>query len=140
MSISAVPVLVCGVFALLGLALTGWGGRELRAVVRDLRTFVPAVAEVVGVRQDGVGEDASYHPVVRFQDASGHRIEAAARYGDRAPSAREGTTVEVRYDPANPSDVIVAGWWRSGAGTWTLCVAAGLVFLVVGVLGLTYAL
>ncbi|WP_067914439.1 DUF3592 domain-containing protein [Actinomadura rubrobrunea] len=140
MSVSLVPWVVSLGLLLVGVLTATWAVRELGQILRDLRRFHRAEGEVVDVRQDWYGDGSSYHPVVRFRTSNGTSVQAPSRHGDRSPGAHPGQRVTVCYNPANPQDVFLAGWWRSGMGAWTLCFVAGTAFAAFATYGLTVLL
>ena len=136
MTVSVVPLLVAAGCVLIG-ALAAWtGARQLVRVGRDRRRFERAPGEVVEVLQNPSTDGSTYHAVVRFRTADGRSVRAVSRYGDRSPGVAPGATVTVYYDPANPKDVFLDGWWRSGIAMWSLGLGLGAAFMAFGLYGL----
>ncbi|RTQ46838.1 DUF3592 domain-containing protein [Hymenobacter gummosus] len=71
---------------------------------------------------------AHYHPVVRYWTPEQEWITATAIFGTQFPRFREGDTVKVRYDPAEPTSFTVEGA-DSGATAWvSLFFGIGIMF------------
>ena len=71
-------------------------------------------------------------PVVRFQTADGRTVEAETGGGTNVKRWEPGQTLDVTYDPADPTDVRVPG---SGGGLIQgVFLAIGILFGVLGLL------
>lgn len=122
------------VFWIIGLGFVLMGLYLIRSGNRLRRTGARAHAEVVGMhigQSSDVG-GGSYYPVVRFRTADGQEIETSTAIGTSPSFVREGATVTVLYDPAQPRDVRIDS--ALGTGTclgWGCVVGGGAV--VVGV-------
>jgi len=106
--------LVCG-----GLLFFGGGVFELAASYRFQATAVRTVGTVVE-NVPKTQEDTShngtvetlYYPRIRFQTASGREIFFLREdVGTNPPWHKLGETVNVLYDPRNPSAARIKSWW-----------------------------
>jgi Protein of unknown function (DUF3592) len=126
--------IICGVFLVCGLAFLGIS----IYTVRSTRSFVAQAETVRGevvdleYRRDNSGSSASggaYYPVVKYRTAAGDQRTLYGNTGSSPPSYRVGEAVDVLYDPTNPSDARIAGFFS----IW-------LVPLIAGVLGWLFSL
>jgi hypothetical protein len=72
-----------------------------------------------------------YFPEVRFTTADGHQVQFLSRESRRADHFREGDKVPVRYDPASPTQAVIATF----SALWALPLiyaAGGLLLLLFG--------
>jgi hypothetical protein len=72
------------------------------------------------------------HPVLRFDLPDGRTVEVESGAGTNPPSAREGDTVTVLYDPADPTVARLDGLMSSGRLTAVIGLIIGLAFVVFG--------
>jgi hypothetical protein len=113
------------VFALVGAVLLTIGAwlymREQAFVTGAAR----ATGTVVDLRyersSDGGG---AYYPTVAFVTAGGDSVTVRSRVGSSPPSWRVGETAEVLYDPANPLDARMSGFFQLHIGSFVLGVLA----------------
>lgn len=61
-------------------------------------------------RTDSDG-DVTYHPVVRFTTAEGRTVQFVSSSGSSPASESEGDRVEVLYDPDDPEDAKLSGFF-----------------------------
>ena len=61
-------------------------------------------------RTDSDG-DVMYHPVVRFTNAEGRTVQFVSSTGSSPASESEGDRVEVLYDPDDPEDAKLSGFF-----------------------------
>lgn len=95
--------LFCIAFGIVMIALVLYGDRSVKTAKRTgVRTTAQVIGEDVKV---GVNNTRSYYTRVRFQGPDGRWLEHGSIQGHSKPQQR--TTVEVWYDPANPTDVTV---------------------------------
>lgn len=119
--------------------------RRNQAYTQLLRSALPAVGRVMFLEERftenrvETSDMPAYFPVVDFTTARGEQVRAMVLIGARPAPARIGEEVHLRYDPADPSRVLLAsGGMASPAGLGcfgTLFAAAfwalgGLVVLV----------
>ena len=112
MKVSTLKLLVsCGLFIP---AVLTW--RMARRVARDTERFLttaqPATGTVVRLdwRVSRVGDATAPHayPEVAFTLPNGERVQATTRTGNRQRPAKEGDTVQILYNPANPQQIDLA--------------------------------
>jgi hypothetical protein len=72
------------------------------------------------------------HPVLRFVLPDGRTVEVESGAGTNPPSAREGDTVTVLYDPDDPTVARVDGLMNSGRLAAVIGLIMGLAFVVLG--------
>src|SRR3954454_9856438 len=124
---------------LIPLALVAAGAALIVAGVRSQREttrFAAAARRTTGVvtgprRHSGGDTPPRVFPVVPFSLPAGRTAEAQSRYGSQPPPAREGETVTVLYDPADPTRMQLDH--SAGAGRFY---SALLVFMGAGLAGL----
>ncbi|MGN6576057.1 MAG: DUF3592 domain-containing protein [Nocardioides sp.] len=134
-----VPVLVAGALAMLAGAFFWWRGWLIRRADSGfVGRSVATTAEVTDLRLldtnswDGERETV-WFPVVRFALPDGRVVEAQTVYGADPAPTRPGRTEPVRYDPDDPTRVMLA---RGGTRPGTL----GVMFTVLGVAGILVGL
>jgi hypothetical protein len=112
--------------------------REVRELEEFARTASVTAGTVVGLveKKPSGKRRPLYAPVVRFRP-SGEAVERefTSRSGSRPASHRMGDTVQVLYDPANPSHACLQNWDDSNArlavAVYTLVsVVAGFLMVV----------
>ena len=134
-------LLIALVLVAFGALFAGLGLSFARAGRRFDATAAHASATVTEMRQEAVGRSGGgliWVPVVRFQAPDGRTVDAEAGGGTNVKRWEPGQTIDIRYDPANPSDVRVPG---SGSGLITgVFVGIGALFAVAGVLVLALAI
>ena len=81
-------------------------------------------------RTDSDG-DVMYHPVVRFTTAEGRTVQFVSGTGSSPASQSEGDSVEVLYDPDDPQDAKLSGFFDLWLWPFALS-ALGVAFLVFG--------
>ena len=133
-----VLVLASGVLAMLAGGFFLWRGRlARRADAGFLGRSVATTAEVTDLHLidnnswDGERETAWY-PVVRFALPDGRVVEAQTVYGADPAPTRPGRTEPVRYDPRDPTRVMLArGATQAGTLGW-LFTGLGVAGILVG--------
>ena len=109
-------IVVALIFVVIGVLFAGIGIGVARSSRRFEEQAARARATVTDVRQRAVGRGDGglvWIPVVRFQTADGHTVDAEAGGGTNLERFEAGQALEVSYDPTNPGDVRVPG---SGGG------------------------
>ena len=137
-----VLVLASGVLAALTGAFFLWRGRLVRrADAGFVGRSVVTTAEVTDLRLldnnqwDGERQRAWY-PVVRFALPDGQVVEAQTVYGADPAPTRPGRTEPVRYDPEDPTRVVLArGATRPGTLGW-MFTALGVAGILAGLVAL----
>jgi hypothetical protein len=127
---AAGPEIVLLAFLLVGIGLMAVGGRFLRASRRATAGHTRARGTVVRMAQGPDYDDGEF-PVIAFAPAGGPVIEFEATVGGRFFGYAPGKSVEVLFDPGDPSKAVVAGaeasflWAVIGFGAiWTAAVVA----------------
>ena len=116
-----------------------WGVARYKIVNRG----VPATGVIVEHaehKQEGSANDdgdggSTYSPIVEFETALGERIRVqgtTATFDN--PKDTVGTSANVIYDPANPSDAVITDFKQAWLGPLALSIF-GTVFLLFGVGG-----
>ena len=128
-------VVIALVLLALGALLAGLGVAFARSERRFDATAVLATATVVEMRQRAAGRTGGgliWVPLLRFQTADGRTVDAEAGGGTNVKRWEPGQALEVRYHPADPTDVRVPG---SGGGLITgAFIGIGAFFAVAGLL------
>lgn len=126
-------------FVALGLLFVWIGLRNRRAVrafkARALRSsgVVTELRRRYHRSSSGDGPDSPvFHPVVRFGLPDGREVEAESRSGSNPAPAKAGATVEVLYDPEDPTSFRVEGFWADGTLVNVGLAIFGLVFAGIG--------
>jgi Protein of unknown function (DUF3592) len=129
------------VFAVVGPVLVVRGIRSLRRDTAFQRRAYRAQGVVTQIRWDHRGEDSSSYPVVRFNLPDGRTVEASATQGAGPGSGSEGDSVSVLYDPENPTDIRIEGFFGSGKMGGVVLIVMGVIFFIMGVfIGSIFAL
>jgi hypothetical protein len=138
-----VPVLSLALLlAALVLCVVGWvltrsarrqraSGEALLHDARDARATVVEVRERYRPRPDS-DSMPTYFPVVSFPLPDGRLVEAEVLVGARPSPARKGSSVEVRYDPADPRRVVLAHGLATFGAASCFATGLGLVFWAAG--------
>ncbi|HVG63679.1 MAG TPA: DUF3592 domain-containing protein [Hyalangium sp.] len=122
--------LVVGVGLLLGFFFAFSRTRRFLASAQEAR------AEVIGIKASaGSSRDRAYYPVLRYRTQEGATKEVVSSVGSNPPRYKEGDSVVVLYDPAQPSDVRIHSFFNVWVGPLVLG-ALGVILTGVGV-GLT---
>ena len=108
---TAVLLVSCGLFVPAALM---W--RMARLVQQDtqrfLKTAQPATGTVLRLdwRVSRVGTDTATHayPEIAYTLPNGQHVQATTRTGNRQRPAKEGDTVQILYNPANPQQIDLA--------------------------------
>jgi hypothetical protein len=126
---------ILGALLLLAALRSRSASRRFEAIAR------PATATIVGIEDDTstyVDDDGMTHTVnsavarVSFRTADGRDIVTTGALGRTAGRPTAGTSIDIRYDPDNPSDIRV-GRAGSGGAPFTLLVGVALVMFIAGV-------
>ena len=108
-------------------------------IVKDRRCSQPAIATVVGretkrVRGSRGRRTTHYVPVVEFP-ADGQTVRAAADIDSIfAKKYKDGDTLEIRYNPHNPEEIVVQG------KSFRSAVLGGGLRALIGIAGMSLSL
>jgi hypothetical protein len=138
MSLSPLLFLLLGGLALI--ALGAWtvvkGRGDSAAADAFVRDAVVTEADVTDLRlkvDHRVNDrDAFFFPVVRFTLPDGRVVEAETMLGAKPAPTRVGRRVPVRYDPADPSRVVLAEGRARAGSVGCARVGLGLALVAVG--------
>jgi hypothetical protein len=99
--------------------------------VRFIQRAEHATGTVIELsRETDSDGEVTFYPVVRFETAEGREIEFKSSSGSSPPSHSEGDRVDVLYDPDDPHDARLSGFFD----LWLFPIvgfALGVVFIVV---------
>lgn len=136
---SPIGLLGASIWFVVGLALLAAAFRSRAASKRFDAVARPAVATVIGLEDDTssyVDEDGVTRTVtssvarVTFRTADGRDVNAVGAIGRTPTTLLPGASVDIRYDPGNPSTIRIGSPARStGGGFVVLVVVAALMFL-----------
>lgn len=130
MSIIGPIFLIVGVGLLLGFFFAFSRTRRFLASAQEAR------AEVIGVKESiGSSRDRVYYPVLRYRTQQGATKEVVSSVGSNPPRHKEGDSVVILYDPAQPGDVRIHSFFNVWVGPLVLG-ALGVILTLVGA-GLT---
>ncbi|MDO8594342.1 MAG: DUF3592 domain-containing protein [bacterium] len=87
----------------------------------------------VGMREENSSKGTSilYFPIVAFTPQSGEKVTFQSNHGSSNLSYHKGDTVEVSYDPAEPTNAQVGG----SVNTWIPPVGVGVLGLLFSLIG-----
>ena len=109
------------IFTFIGIAfLVGavFAYRYTKNFLDNAETAQGVVTELTFKRSKSGG---SYYPTVRFTAKDGTTYTATSTSGSRPPSYEVGEAVQIRYNPANPTDIEMPGFFD----TWGLTLVLG---------------
>ncbi|MBZ5486802.1 DUF3592 domain-containing protein [Halomonas aquamarina] len=130
--------LLKGVFLLLGavfLVLACFLYQQSRAFYDQAVSAEGTVIELVERRSE---DSITYRPVVEFVTGDGTQVEFTSRVGSNPPGYAIGERVEVLFDPDNPNNARLDGFFES-MGAWLIFGAIGALFFLSGVGSLLYS-
>lgn len=133
-------------FVAMGLFFAWLGLRSRRAIKSFKARAQRTNGEVTELRRhysrsstsDGA-DGPVFHPVVRFALPDGREVEAESLSGSNPAPAKVGATVEVLYDPADPTRFRLEGFWVDGTVVHVIFVVLGLSFAGIGLAALVVA-
>jgi hypothetical protein len=134
--------LIPAVFVIVGVALVYAAIRTMRGDRAFAAVAQPATAIVTALRWRANHDTSSLaYPVVRFSLPDGRTFEVESQWGARPAPAREGETVQVLYDPADPTRARLAKSMGASGFLWAIFLVAGLGCTALGVvLGVIFLL
>jgi hypothetical protein len=119
--------LIVGVGLLLGFFFVFSRTRRFLASAQEAR------AEVIGIKESiGSSRDRVYYPVLRYRTQQGATKEVVSSVGSNPPRYKEGDSVVVLYDPAQPGDVRIHSFFNVWIGPLVLGLL-GVIMTGVGV-------
>jgi Protein of unknown function (DUF3592) len=99
-------------FVAIGVVVLISGAVLLVRAAQFVRTAEHATGAVVAVsRETDSDGEVSFYPVVRFTTADGKQIQFKSSSGSSSPSHKAGENVDVLYDPDDPSDAKLSGFF-----------------------------
>jgi hypothetical protein len=121
----------------IGMALFGWNIRaHTLAFVENSSRATGKVVDVVAQRKVKNGrQETLFYAVIEFTTVSGERIRYRDGTGSNPPLHREGDTVQVLYDPKNPSNASEESFVHLRLPV-ILVTGIGAFFIVLGLLWL----
>ena len=135
---SPIGLLAASIWFLVGLVLLAAAFRSRAASKRFDAVARPAIATVLGIEEDTstyVDDDGVTHNVtssvarVSFRTADGRDVVAVGPIGRTPATLVAGASVDIRYDPGNPSTIRIGSAASNGAGFGVLVVVAAVMFL-----------
>jgi hypothetical protein len=118
--------LIVGVGLLLGFFFTFSRTRRFLASAQEAR------AEVIGIKETGsTGQSRVYYPVLRYRTQQGATKEVVSSVGSNPPRYKEGESVAILYDPAQPGDVRIHSFFNVWVGPVVLG-GLGVIMTAVG--------
>ncbi|GAA2165665.1 DUF3592 domain-containing protein [Actinomadura napierensis] len=127
--------LVGGVFVVSGLRTALEHRRFLRTALRVPGTVTALRTEHSSSGSSSNGPQVVYRPVLRFTTMDGRIVETASPFAANPAPARVGASLEILYDPADPTKARQVGMGGSGTFHGLLFTAGGLLFGTIGVIG-----
>jgi hypothetical protein len=124
------------IFLVIGVGLVAGCFFAFTRTKRFLASAQEARAEVIGLQQrHGNNQGRVYYPVLRYRTQAGATKEVVSSVGSNPPRYKEGDSVVVLYDPAQPGDVRIHSFFNVWVGPLVLGVL-GVIMTLVGA-GLT---
>ena len=103
------------------------GAATLVHTIRFVQGADRAAGTVIELRSEVSDGDEVFYPVVRFTTAEGRSVEFVSSSGSSPPSESVGDEVEVLYDPDDPNDAQLSGFFH--LWLWPLVLGPlGLIF------------
>jgi hypothetical protein len=103
---------------------------------QSVKSFVSAASVAQGtvaelVRSQSGSDSPTYRPVVRFIAANGQAVEFTSSAGSNPPSHSRGEKIEVLYQPSDPQNAKINGFFPLWGGS-LIVGGLGTVFFLVG--------
>ena len=128
-------------FAVVGPVLVVRGIQSMRGDSRFQQRALRAQGVVTQIRWDHRGEDSRSYPVRPLQPPRRAHRRGLGDPGLRPRRGSEGDSVNVLYDPQNPTDIRIDGFFGSGKMGGAVMIVMGVVFFFMGVfIGSIFAL
>ena len=126
--------LILVISAVCGLPFLGIGLHEAYRNNRDIENFALASGMVVGNSYANVFNDGQvsgvYLPIVEFVLPDGRKIRFTDRVGSLPPDYEVGASLEIIYNPDNPSNARINSWKRLWLVPVLLMIVGSLPFIV----------
>jgi hypothetical protein len=120
------------IFLVLGVGLLVGCFFAVTRTKRFLANAHEAQAEVIALQHRvGTHHERSYYPVLRYRTQQGTTQEVVSNVGTNPPRYKEGDSVVVLYDPAQPDNVRIHTFFNVWVFPLVLG-ALGVIFLCVG--------
>jgi len=107
---------------------------DKQAFLEKAETAQGTVIEMIPKRSK---DSTTYSPVVSFTTKSGQQITYTSSTSSNPPSYDVGENVQIFYDPANPNDAEINGFFSLWLGVIILGFI-GIVFFLIGSLGVLF--
>ena len=107
---------------------------DKQAFLEKAETAQGTVIEMIPKRSK---DSTTYSPVVSFTTKSGQQINYTSSTSSNPPSYDVGENVQIFYDPANPNDAEINGFFSLWLGVIILGFI-GIVFFLIGSLGVLF--
>ncbi|MEM7545843.1 MAG: DUF3592 domain-containing protein [Pseudomonadota bacterium] len=123
------------VFVSVGLLFFAVGSYMLYDTYEFMQTSQKTIGVVLSVdrivSRDSNGTSITYSPVFRYEDATGQPFESSPRLRSSSYNFAIGSNVSVRFDPTNPQDVRVDGFFSTW-GFGGIFAFMGAFFTIIG--------
>jgi hypothetical protein len=119
------------VFAIIGACMLAGAFALYSSTASFLERAETAQGTVIELMRSRSSDSTSYYPVVQFTAASGREIEFQSSSGSNPPSYNRGEQVSVFYEPSNPDDAMIDGFF-SLWGAALIVGGIGSVFALIG--------
>lgn len=120
------------IFVVVGIGLVVGSIAAVSRTKRFLATAQETRAEIVGMEmRSGTNSSRTYYPILRYKTRTGATQEVVSSVGSNPPRYKEGESVPVLYDPAQPTNVRI----HSLANVWILPMVLGgigVIFIITG--------
>ena len=131
-SVKSTIILIATIFALIGTGMLIGTFFLIKNANHFINTAIHTdgvvLENIEDVEQDDRGTHYSYRPKIQFQTKGNEEVIFVSSTGYGAPEYSNGDVVEVLYDPSNPHNAEVEGFFEVWGG--------GLIF---GILGLVFS-
>ena len=118
-------------FAGLGAALLAGAAYWRAHTLWFIEGAAVARGTVVDLRISTSNNSRSYYPIVEFVAANGAKVQYVSSSGSNPPSYARGEPVKVYYNPSNPQDALLEGFFSLWGGP-LIVGGMGAVFLLIG--------
>jgi hypothetical protein len=116
-----------------GVLIIAWGANSWWSTSRFAARALSAPGEVIELKVHHDSEDNSntYSPVFRYTLPNGRQITLESGVRTYPPAYQVGERVQVLYEPDDPAEAKISGFWS----LWGPAVALGVLGLLVTTLG-----
>lgn len=123
-------VIVKYIFTLIGIGMLVGAALIYRNTSSFLAGASKAEGTVVELVRSRSSNSITYQPVVQFAGQSGQTIEFVSSISSNPPEYRIGQKIPVLYDPADPQDARITGFFSLWGGSAILGGMGGVFFLI----------